>query len=166
MSMTIPTVDQIIGDVRGRWRLIERLQQLGEESEFTEDDWNGLIYYAQRNQKERMAFLDAFNRIRAGEAPGNAADSLPPHGRWLCAVYTGQELTAGWCKGGSRFHKRVMERYGSDVPPHRVLREIKGLNAALKSLQEELPEANPVVLCNIAIDETFEQLGRFMTPLR
>ncbi|TNF27990.1 MAG: hypothetical protein EP329_18580 [Deltaproteobacteria bacterium] len=157
-----PTAESILEEVEGRALLVARMFEASDT--LSDEDWSWLVYYAERNATARGAFVNAIVGISAGGDADALVADLPPHGRWLAAVYTAVPLTSEWCAGGSRFHKRVMDQFGGSVSPGRVLREIRGLKPALKELQARLPQFDPKLLENIAIDETFEQLGRHMLP--
>ena len=159
--MNIPTANDIIEDVEMRLSLLGRLLDLDEE--LSDQEWNKLIYYKELHTNNRLEFKQILNNIRHSGAEISEINKLSPHARWLAAVYTSQELTSSWCFGGSRYHKRVLELLGSRYKPHKILVQISGLPEAIKKLKSRFSIANPQLIENIAIDETFELLGRAMS---
>ena len=102
-------------------------------------------------------------QIESGGDPEAIALELPGHARWLVAVYNGLPLTPEWCRGGSRFHARVLQQYGGVLQPARVLTEIRDLPDRLRNLYGPLKPLPRAVVRNLAVDETMEQLGRRMS---
>ena len=159
--MNIPTKNDVIKDVEMRLALLGRLLDFDEN--LSNDEWGKLIYYKELHTNNRTEFKQILNGIRQGSKKNSAINTLSPHARWLAAVYTAQELTSPWCFGGSRYHRRVLNLLGSTYDPRRILAQIPGLPKAIESLKARLPQANPKLIENIAIDETFELLGRSMS---
>lgn len=157
---TMPSAESIIEDVEHRVGLLARLLV---DRDLSDDHWNELVFYGALHREQRQAFIDALHGIRRGGDPADLIGDLAPHARWLAAVYSGAELSGEWCAGGSRFHSRVIDALGGRVRPSRIVRQVAGLPAALSALKKRMLAADPRVVDNIAVDETFEQLGRAMS---
>ncbi len=122
-----------------------------------------LIYYKQYHSAQKEEFIEALNLLRKGETDLSFMDKLSPHARWLSAVYTGQELTSKWCYGGSRFHKKLMNLLGDGSPPKLIIRHVRDLKDEINKLQIRFSQVNPKVIENIAVDESFERIGRVLS---
>jgi hypothetical protein len=154
----VPTAPKIVDDVKMRIRLLGKLLDL--DQNLTDDEWNRLVYYKPFHEEARTEFKDTLNGIRSGQLSILDIEHLPPHARWLATVYTGGEPTRELCLGGSRYHKKFLEDREPGYAPSAILFEIDGLPAAVRQLQEQFPQVTHQVIKNIAIDETFEKIGR------
>jgi len=161
MADHIPTAREIIDDVENRIAILVRL--IHPDSNLADDEWNQIIYYNELHKNQRKQFITAYLALRDGKNYVDLLMGLKPHAKWLLAVYTGQELTASWCYGGSRFHKKVLGMLHANYNPASIIRYVPGLDKAVLELQKNTPVINPKVIENIAIDETFELLGRAMS---
>lgn len=157
----LPDAGAILQDVQHRGRLLLRLRE-GDDS-LDADEWESLVFYARNHDEARSEFMAAMREIaRGGDARAIAAD-LPPHARWLVAVYSGLRLDADWCRGGSRFHARVIDQLGGVLQASRILAQVPGVAEGVSNLSEALAPLERTVIRNLAVDETLEQLGRRMS---
>lgn len=156
----IPTASRIIDDLKKRLRLLGKLLDLNQN--LTDDEWDSLVYYKPFHGEARTAFTNTLIGIRSGRLSLSDIGHLAPHARWLATVYTGGEPTRELCLGGSRYHKRYLEERDTDYQPSAILYEIDGLTAAVGQLPGQFPLVKPQVIKNIAIDESFEKLGRYI----
>ena len=60
------------------------------------------------------------------------------------------------------FHRRGLNRKSGRYLPRRILTEIAGLKDKLTDAQQDIPEEYHQIFENMAVDETFERLGRMM----
>ncbi len=156
---SLEILNSILSDVEHRISLLAKLIV----GCLSEDEWNSLIYYGALHRKQRTDFVNAFHQILDGTFTERTFGSLSPHARWLLAVYTGQPLTSDWCFGGSRYHQRVLSLLGGNYTPRGILRKIEGLLQGVQKIQRKYPQISSQVIENIAVDETFEILGRNMS---
>lgn len=161
MNKTIPNANDIISDVENRLVLLGKL--VDNKNNLTEDEWKNLIFYNALHSNQRTQFINTMDSLRKGDMSMVGINDLTPHAKWLAAVYTGQELSSNWCYGGSRYHSKVLNLMSENFDPRLILRQIRGLEDALNNLKIRFPQMNSKVIENIAIDETFELLGRAMT---
>lgn len=160
--MEFPTAKAIVKDVEGRIEILGKLLKSGQP--LSDDDWGRIVYYREPlNIEQREQFIAVVNDIRSGTATIIVTEEMPPHSRWLIAVYTGQVLKEDWCRGGSRHHRLVLDRLGDRYrQPSRILADIPNLVTELDLLADRVPYLKRQVIDNIAVDETFEQMGRAM----
>ena len=161
MKKIIPNSTNIISDLHKRLKLLSKL--IDYKMNLTDEEWTNLIYYTELHSNKRLQFIHAIESIRNGDFSQDILNGLTPHAKWLIAVYTGQELKSKWCYGGSRYHKKVISMMNDDFIPSSILRQIPDLKEALNEFKARFPHINPEVIDNIAIDETFELLGRAMS---
>lgn len=155
----IPQAQRIVKNTAHRLFLLEKLGTL---RTLAEDEWGELIFYWHVNAEETAALKTALKAVRVQHDGDEDGSALTGHGAWLFAVYTAAPLTPQMCRGGSPYHARVLEAMGQDFQPPSILDEVEGLPQALSALEADHPQSVHGLIENIAVDETFEWMGRSM----